>query len=643
MTRGILARVRIGLVVVILAAAVLPRMAAGGPFAAMVMDARTGEVLHAVNADTRLHPASLTKMMTLYIAFEAIKRGEISLDTRVRVSAKAANEQPSKLGLRAGQSIALRYLIRAAAVRSANDAATAIAEAIAGSEADFARRMNRTARALGMGNSTFRNAHGLTADGHLSTARDMTILGRRLIHDYPEYYNIFSRRSTDAGVATVVNTNSRFLEAYAGADGIKTGFTRAAGFNLVASAERGGKRIIATVFGGTSTAQRNDRVAELLDLGFRTAPARVAARALPAPAYGTAEAAPRTAAAPPAAAVAAGAAPAVADRPAAGRAIRLVAAPRTSVRPRPRPRPAAPAAAEPAEELLVAMRDEIASVIAAVQETGEAGHRPRPARRPAEAEAEAAPLAVAAAAAGTLPFQLVTEAAAAGAVPPPAAAEALAVAAADAAPAAGLPAAAEPPAPAAAAAPVAVAVATPETPRPAPRPTPPAAVAAAASLPEAALPAAAAEVPTAEPAPVIALAGSIATPASAPAADLPFRIIDDAPAAAVPATEIIVLSARAPAAGHPAPGAPEVVARASTSGGRHWGVTLGRFGSSGEAERVLLRVALAESATLDGALRRVVARGGGHEATFMGLTQAQADLACRRLQARGQACFTLGP
>jgi D-alanyl-D-alanine carboxypeptidase len=165
----------------------------------MVMDARTGEVLHSRNADTRLHPASLTKMMTLYIAFEAVRLGEIDLDTQVRISANAAAEPPSKLGLRAGSTIRFRFLIRAAAIRSANDAATAIAEAISGSEAAFARRMNRTARALGMTRTTFRNAHGLTEDGHMSTARDMTLLGRRLVYDYPQYYNIFSRREDMRG------------------------------------------------------------------------------------------------------------------------------------------------------------------------------------------------------------------------------------------------------------------------------------------------------------------------------------------------------------------------------------------------------------------------------------------------------------
>lgn len=246
------------------------------PYAALVMDARTGEVLHSRNADTRLHPASLTKMMTLYIVFYEIRAGRMSLDQMVTISRKAANEPPSKLGLKAGQRIALRYLIRAAAVKSANDAATALGEAVSGSEAEFARYMTTTARAMGMSNTTFKNAHGLTAPGHLSTARDMATLGRRLFYDFPDYYNLFSRITTDTSVKTVYNTNRRFLRAYRGADGIKTGYTNAAGFNLVASARRGDERIIAAMFGGTSTAQRNGQVAKLLDMGFARAPTRVA-------------------------------------------------------------------------------------------------------------------------------------------------------------------------------------------------------------------------------------------------------------------------------------------------------------------------------------------------------------------------------
>ncbi|MEC7670216.1 MAG: D-alanyl-D-alanine carboxypeptidase family protein, partial [Pseudomonadota bacterium] len=246
------------------------------PYAGMVMDARTGKVYYSENADTRLHPASLTKMMTLYIAFEAVENGELSMDTLVTISQKAASEPPSKLGLRAGQKIKLRYLVRAAAVKSANDAATAIGEAISGSEAAFARRMNRTAKEMGMTRTTFKNAHGLTESGHLSTARDMSILGRHVLYDYPEYYNLFGRKTADAGVRTVSHTNRRLLDSYKGADGIKTGYTRAAGFNLVASAERGSERIIATVFGGKSTATRNAQVEKLLDLGFRKAPSRIA-------------------------------------------------------------------------------------------------------------------------------------------------------------------------------------------------------------------------------------------------------------------------------------------------------------------------------------------------------------------------------
>ena len=215
---------------------ILPISVMAAPYADYVIDARTGEVLHSTNADTRLHPASLTKMMTLYVAFEAIRNGEITLDTKVRISKHAASEPPSKLGLRSGQTIAFRYLIRAAAIKSANDAATAIGEAISGSEAAFARRMTRTAQAIGMTRTTFKNAHGLTEEGHLSTAHDMTIMGRHLLYDYPQYYNLFSRQSAHAGIKTVTSHN-RLLRSYKGADGIKTGYTRAAGFNLVASAE----------------------------------------------------------------------------------------------------------------------------------------------------------------------------------------------------------------------------------------------------------------------------------------------------------------------------------------------------------------------------------------------------------------------
>lgn len=246
-----------------------------------VMDARTGEVLYARSADRHLAPASLTKMMTLYLVFNEIEAGRMSLDQMIPISANAASEPPSKLGLRRGSRIQLRFLIRAAAIKSANDAATAIGEAVAGSEEAFARYMTDTARAMGMNNTQFRNANGLTKRGHYSTARDMAILGRRLFYDFPQYYNLFSRRTANAGIAIVHHTNRRFLDSYEGADGIKTGYTNAAGYNLVASARHGEERIIAVMFGGTSTAQRNARVTELMNLGFERAPSHAVVVPLP--------------------------------------------------------------------------------------------------------------------------------------------------------------------------------------------------------------------------------------------------------------------------------------------------------------------------------------------------------------------------
>lgn len=412
------------------------------PYAAMVVDARTGKVLHSVNADTRLHPASLTKMMTLYVTFEAIKFGEITLDTKVRISKRAAAEQPSKLGLKAGQRIALRYLIRAAAVKSANDAATALAEAIGGSEATFARRMNKTAKALGMSRTTFKNAHGLTESGHLSTARDMTTLGRHLFFDYPQYYNLFSRKKTMAGGKEVRNTNRRFLGAYKGADGIKTGYTQAAGFNLVASALRGQERIIATVFGGRSTATRNAKVAELLDLGFKRAPRTATIRKPALPVYGST---PK----------------------------RVVASAVTkSPRPQHRDLSIAPKPGSLSKEIetAIALADADKVPEAAASDDGSTGQRPEPR--------------------------------------------------------------------------------------------------------------------------------------------------DD---------EL------------------KVVTRVTKSGGRHWMIRLGSFSTRTEAEKLLLRTALQDLSSLDGALRKVVGRGGEYHANFVGLTEDLANRACSRLSVKRQECTVEGP
>jgi len=305
---------------------------------------------------------------------------------------------------------------------------------------------------MGMTQTTFQNAHGLTQSGHLSTARDMTVLGRHVIYDFPQYYNLFSRLTADAGIAQVRHTNRRWLESYEGGDGIKTGYTNAAGFNLVASAQRGQQRIIVTVFGGTSTAARNAKVTELMNIGFDRAPNRATLDRPDPPA-----------AAPETLLMSENVRPAT--NGGAGKTVRVTGSVQRSLRPEMRPAGAAPA-------VLVVDADMINAVLA----------------------------------------------------------EAVQV-------------------------------------------------------------------------------------ASTPVAQQP----------AIAAAPV-----------------QEVVTRVSTSGGRLWGVNVGRYGSRYAAEKVLLRVALNEMSTLDGAVRRVTQRSGGFDANFMGLSRETADLACRRLQARGTTCFMIG-
>ena len=247
--------------------------AANAKYASIVVDAHTGQVLRQRNADKGLYPASLTKMMTIYLAFEAIERGRFTLDTPLKVSRTAAAEPASKLGLKRGSTIRMRDAIQACATKSANDAATVLAEAIGGSKAEFAKMMTRAARQLGMRKTTFKNPHGLTARGQKSTARDMAILGRRLFADFPEYYGMFERKRFKYKGRSYRATN-KLLGKYKGADGIKTGYTRASGYNLVASAERNGQRLIGVVFGGKSSASRNRHMRQILDEGFAKLPKR---------------------------------------------------------------------------------------------------------------------------------------------------------------------------------------------------------------------------------------------------------------------------------------------------------------------------------------------------------------------------------
>ena len=236
-------------------------------YAAIVLDATTGEVLFARHADSRRYPASLTKMMTLYLTFEALSQGRVKADDVLTVSSRAASQPPSKLGLPAGQTITLDNAMRATAVRSANDMAVAIAEHIGGSEARFTNMMTLKAEQLGMTQTRYATANGLPDARQLTSARDQAILARALMRDYPQYYHYFGLHDWAYNGREYRNTNG-LLATGRGYDGLKTGYTNASGYNLAATAVRDGRRIITVVMGGRSTASRNAHVAELMDTGF---------------------------------------------------------------------------------------------------------------------------------------------------------------------------------------------------------------------------------------------------------------------------------------------------------------------------------------------------------------------------------------
>lgn len=236
-------------------------------YAAILVDAKTGEVLYSRRPDAPRHPASITKVMTLYLTFEALETGELSLSDRVTFSARAAGQAPSKLPTRKGDTITVEQAIRALTVKSANDVAVALAERIGGTEADFAEMMTAKARHLGMKNTRFVNASGLPDINHSTTARDIAILSLATIQHYPHYYKYFSEPEF-VYANQVMKSHNRLLNMMPGADGIKTGYTRAAGFTLAASAIRDGKRLIAVVLGGPSTMARDQNVKTLLEAGF---------------------------------------------------------------------------------------------------------------------------------------------------------------------------------------------------------------------------------------------------------------------------------------------------------------------------------------------------------------------------------------
>jgi D-alanyl-D-alanine carboxypeptidase len=233
----------------------------------LVFDSRTGDVLYSARAGDKWYPASLTKMMTAYVVFKALKSGRISLKTRLKVSKKASRQPPSKIGLRAGTRISVNKALEALIVRSGNDIAMVLAEGVGKTEANFVRKMNAAARKLGMSATTYGNPHGLTNRRQITTARDMGILAQALITNFPQYRRYFKMKTVRVGKKTL-KTRNKLLKTLNGADGMKTGFICTSGFNIVVSATRGGRRLVVVVMGSKSAKLRNARAAQLLDWAF---------------------------------------------------------------------------------------------------------------------------------------------------------------------------------------------------------------------------------------------------------------------------------------------------------------------------------------------------------------------------------------
>jgi D-alanyl-D-alanine carboxypeptidase len=238
-----------------------------GNYASIVIDLETGQVLHDRDADEPRHPASLTKVMTLYLVFDALESGKLKLTDRMTVSKAASRAQPSKLGLKSGTTIKVEDAIRALVTKSANDVAIVIAEKLGGSETKFVAKMNAKAKELGMLNTTFRNASGLPDKKQITTARDMAKLAEAVYLDHKNRYNYFALSSFTWGKRKYMNHNE-LLKRVDGVDGIKTGFTNASGYNLMASAERGGRRVIAVMMGGSTGRSRDAHVADLIEAAF---------------------------------------------------------------------------------------------------------------------------------------------------------------------------------------------------------------------------------------------------------------------------------------------------------------------------------------------------------------------------------------
>lgn len=256
------------ILIVMLMISVSAAHAAKRSISSIMIDAETGKVLFASNADERRAPASLAKMMTLYITFNALDKGMISMEDKLPVSRTAANRSPTKLGLKVGEKIKVKDAIMALIVRSANDCATVLAEGLGYKEDKFAQTMTQVAKELGMKNTIFKNASGLPNRAQISTARDMAVLGAAIYHHFPEYYKLFSAKKFSYNGKTYY-THNHLLKSFEGADGLKTGYTNAAGYNIVTSAHRDGNRVIAVTMGHNTIKGRDRQIAQMMNRGLK--------------------------------------------------------------------------------------------------------------------------------------------------------------------------------------------------------------------------------------------------------------------------------------------------------------------------------------------------------------------------------------
>lgn len=260
-------QVRWLLLMVVMLGSLLGQAQANPRYAAIVIDANSGEVLHSAHANAPRYPASLTKMMTLYLLFDAMEQGLMTLDTAMPVSAHAASMPQTNISLKQGDRLRVRDAISALVVRSANDAAVVIAEALGGTESEFAVMMTNKAKALNMTSTTFRNASGLPDAAQKSSAKDLSVLALRLMKDHPNYYHYFSTLSFTFKGKTY-HSHNRMIKNYAGTDGMKTGYIRASGFNVATSSVRNNQRLIGVVMGGQTAQSRDAEMVKLLDEGF---------------------------------------------------------------------------------------------------------------------------------------------------------------------------------------------------------------------------------------------------------------------------------------------------------------------------------------------------------------------------------------